>query len=64
MLYVKYCMCFILPYDDFEIMVENLQSQLLVLFCSYFELQDVFILWILFLFVLAHLNLNKSNTLV
>ena len=32
---------------------ENLQSQLLVLFYSYFELQDVFILRILFFFILS-----------
>ena len=41
--------------DDFEI-VENLQSQLLALFHSYFELQDDFILRILFLFITKHSN--------
>ena len=44
--------------------VENLQSHLLVLFCSYFELQDVLILRILFLFILTHLTPSFSSLLM
>ena len=54
--YFTYCiLCFILSDDDFENTVENLQFRLRVLYYLYFELQDVFILRHLFLFVFSQI---------
>ena len=54
--YFTYCiLCFILSDDDFENIVENLQFRLRVLYYLYFELQDVFNLRNLFVFVFSQI---------